>query len=52
MKFIVEISLQSSHPLCEILVNQTLIKAMDGLCHSSNDDMHLICLSRNGEINK
>jgi hypothetical protein len=52
VKFLFEVSLQSSHPLCEILANQTLTKVMDRLGHNSDDDMHLICLSRNREQNK
>jgi hypothetical protein len=27
-------------------------KVMDDLSHSSHDDMHLICLSRNRELNQ
>jgi hypothetical protein len=34
------------------VVNPNLRKMMDGLGHSSDDDMHLICLSINREINQ
>jgi hypothetical protein len=56
MAALVEPLLQSSHPICGISV--TLCsepkpqKGDGGLGHSSNNDMHLICLSRNKELNQ
>jgi hypothetical protein len=47
-------NLQSSHRfnLQYFAVNPNLRKKMGGLDHSSDDDMHLICLSRNRELNQ
>jgi hypothetical protein len=34
------------------VANQNLTKVMNGLGHKSDDDMHLICLSRNRKLNQ